>query len=216
MAHLPPILLIHGAGGGSWEWSVWLPELKLFNSNTYAVELQSHKKGLRHTELDHYLDQVINFCRENHLEKPVIIGSHMGAVLAIKCQAYVPASALILIDPLIPSGFLNRKGDAHFPEIVSFPTRSREGETSVPARMESGRVYQQLHQLSQFPKPTGPCLIVLAENDEDTPAEAGNELAEWLGADVASYAGMDHIDLLMGMKARDIARDTLNWLKKIL
>lgn len=216
MIQNPPFLLVHGAGGGAWEWSIWLQELRAVNPNTHAIELQSHEHGLRHTQLDHYLDQVINFAHRHQLRQPIIFGSHMGAVLAIKAQRYLPSTALVLLDPLVPVSFLRKANSPSFPEVVELPKRDLEYKGSgMPVRRESGLAFAQLHATSDFQNPNQPCLIILAENDSDTPAEAGNELAEWLKADVISYAGMDHIDLLLGKRAKDIAGDALEWISKL-
>ncbi|HEY4556436.1 MAG TPA: hypothetical protein VIG68_08390, partial [Lysobacter sp.] len=56
----PPInlLLVHGAGGGGWEWAIWQRVFDARGWTSAAPDLQPAAAGLAATGLDDYLAQV--------------------------------------------------------------------------------------------------------------------------------------------------------------
>lgn len=227
---LPEVVFVHGAGGGAWEWCVWQQGFNEHGWTTLAVNLTPHAKGLKHTRLDHYLDQIVNLLNTRDIKNPVLVGASMGAMLALRTADYLQASAYVLVNPVPPADIQHWTPPDEIPDIVpwsrsDFASTERSLFDASEAmqqyahanwRDESGFVLRDLYRQTAIPRPHKPVLIVLGEADDDIPPEAGNELAEYLHAEVASYARVSHVGALLGEQARKIADDTCLWLERKL
>lgn len=229
MKNKPKVVFLHGAGGGAWEWCIWQNEFERRGWPTLAAELTPDPQGLEHTRLDHYQDQIIRLLVEKDLEQPVIVGASMGAMLALRCSSVIDASAYILVNPVPPADITHWTPPGEFPTIVrwseldfgstqkNLPDADEHVQHFAHQRWrdESGAVLTELFSQTNVPKPDKPILIVLGEADDDVPAEAGNELAEYLRAQVVSYANVSHVGALLGNRAHAIASDVCDWLEHL-
>ena len=94
------VLLVHGAGGGAWEWNRWRGVLESHAMAVAAIELQPASQGLAATTLQDYAGQVR--AALHRLPRPrALIGASLGGLLAAMCAT--EADALVLLNPLPPA-----------------------------------------------------------------------------------------------------------------
>jgi len=97
------MVLIHGAGGGAWQWRDWLPVLNRLKAEVVALELKPNPTSLAATRLEDYLAQVLAVLEQD--EGPTaLIGASLGGLLALLAAAERPVSALALVNPVPPRG----------------------------------------------------------------------------------------------------------------
>lgn len=110
--NLPPILLIHGAGGSQLSWP---PEIRrLLGYNVYALDLPGHGKSDTFGEqtISAYAGHVLSWMEAVNHYRAVIIGHSMGGAIALHIAATRPArvAGLVLVglgSPLeIPSDLI--------------------------------------------------------------------------------------------------------------
>src|SRR5688572_28720195 len=90
-------LMVHGAGGGGWEWNVWARVFAAHGWRVEAPDLQPVAAGLAATRLRDYAAQVAGSLARLPLPR-VVVGASLGGLLALRCAA--DADALVLINPL--------------------------------------------------------------------------------------------------------------------
>ncbi len=228
MADDYPIVFVHGAGGGPWEWRFWR---EIFDRNDWrvsAVQLSPATFGLAETSFDTYLKQLVTLLEGSPARSPVLIGASMGGLLALKAASSVRASALVLVNSVPPLGnphWPPRK--VVFPDIITWGSRNTSDSTqrampdaddetvswvSRQWRDESGLVMREMYAGLACDIPDAPCLVVLGGNDEEVPAEAGAALAQQLNADLLRFDGVSHIGALLGARAPLIAEMVCTWL----
>lgn len=223
----PTAVMIHGAGGGGWEYVMWEPVFERAGYRVIARDLEPAAEGLARTTLDDYERQVEAWCRE--AEGPVVlIGASMGGILALRVAHRVGARAVVLINSVAPAGVGPVRERRTYPEIVRWADGPREETVeALPDateemidfawkrwRDESGRVLNELVAGVACLRPPGPTLVVLSEDDTDIPAATGQAIAAWAGADTFRYAGVSHVGPLLGRRANEIATQTLVWLER--
>src|SRR5688572_6205732 len=115
-------LMLHGAGGGAWEWNVWRRVFAAAGWSVTCPELQPSPQGLAATRFEDYLEQVVAAARASP-SPPVMIGASLGALLVLATAARVECAALILVNPMPP-----------LPEATSLPSRAAYPEVVPWAR----------------------------------------------------------------------------------
>jgi pimeloyl-ACP methyl ester carboxylesterase len=127
-------LLVHGAGGGGWEWAIWQRVLRARGVDALAPDLVPASDGLAATTLEDYRAQVVALARDvatgavaaaaapagqvrgmgnggrrepdrPSMPAPVVVGASLGGLLAAMACEAVAARALVLVNPLPPSPF---------------------------------------------------------------------------------------------------------------
>ncbi|HWA83232.1 MAG TPA: alpha/beta fold hydrolase, partial [Fimbriimonadaceae bacterium] len=78
VAAKPVAVMVHGAGGGGWEYRFWQPVFEKAGYRVVARDLVPAKGGLEKTTFDDYVDQI---CRAGGEHPAVLIGASMGGVL---------------------------------------------------------------------------------------------------------------------------------------
>ena len=96
----PNWLLIHGAGGGSWQWGRWQRRMEALGIGALTPQLTPGKHGLAQTGLDQYLEQLDQIASAARVD--LIVGASMGAVLAWQLAARHQRTRLVLINPPCP------------------------------------------------------------------------------------------------------------------
>jgi alpha-beta hydrolase superfamily lysophospholipase len=220
-------VMVHGAGGGGWEYHLWQPVFEKAGWVVVAPDLMPADGGLEKTRFADYLSQVQDWSKRRG-GKLVLIGASMGGILSLKAAETVTPDAIILVNSTTPAGVGPRRGGAAAPAIIRWANGPREEtEVAMPDsdqatidyawkrwRDESGAVVNEIRSGIQARKPACPVLVVLGQKDTDIPHTTGLELARWAGADVHLYAGMSHVGPLMSTRAAEVAHGVLDWVKK--
>lgn len=217
-------LLIHGAGGGGWEWNLWRGVFAAQGLRVDAPDLQPSPAGVQATVFDDYLAQVRAAMRA--LPRPrALVGASLGGLLA--AVAADEADALVLVNPLPPAPFHKRLPPRTWPDVVPWRRHARLASTcrALPDadcaavlyafrrwRDESGLTMNHTAAGLPVAKPRCPVLCMASENDEDIPATATVALAEAWQADLIRLDSASHIGPLFDRYATVAARQASVWL----
>jgi len=218
------IILVHGAGGGGWEYDLWKPVFTAAGYQFVAPDLLPRDPGgYEKTTLEDYIKQVVSWVPKG--EKPVFVGASMGGALALKAAERVPARAVVLVNSVPPAGVGPQRPAKKNPPVVRWANGPlKDTRDSMPDsdektilwawkkwRDESGAVMDALRAGVPARKPACPSLVVLGEKDTDIPYAIGLKLAEWSGGDVLLYRGMSHVGPLLSTRAAEVARAVCLW-----
>lgn len=96
-----PLLMIHGASGGSWSWENWMPRFAGAGFDCYALNLRGHppsppSPALGAVSLRDYADDVEGVM-DALGEPPVLMGHSMGGAIAQMVAAERSVPGLILV-----------------------------------------------------------------------------------------------------------------------
>ena len=86
--------MIHGAGGGGWEFDAWRGTFEAADYPVLTPDMLPSAAGLAATRFQDYLDQLLDL----GLERPILVGASMGAMLALKLAETVNPAALVIIN----------------------------------------------------------------------------------------------------------------------
>lgn len=220
-------MLIHGAGGGTWEWNRWRGVLEAHAIATQVLELQPAAQGLAATALQDYAAQVRAALRD--LQRPrVLVGASLGGLLAAMCAS--EADALVLANPLPPAPWHQRLPARSWDAVVPWRRNARLHSTRQAMRDaddasalwafrhwrdESGQALSQAHAGAEVAKPDCPALFVVSRQDEDVPPEIILEWAQAWRADRLETLADSHVGPLLGRQAQAIASQTVAWLNRL-
>lgn len=218
-------MLVHGAGGGAWEWNIWMRVFAASGWCCEALDLQPADAGLAVTSLADYTAQVEQVLARQ-AQPAVLIGASLGALLALRCAH--AAAALVLVNPLPPKPW-QLGSDKVWPEIVPWRrARSLEGTRRAMTeaddaaclyafrrwRDESGRVLNEAHAGVEVVAPAVACLVMASIDDTDVPHDRSVALAQGLGASLLNLPG-GHLAPLLGRGAATAATQAVAWLNTI-
>ncbi len=105
----PPLLFVHGAFGGAWQWSeLFLPLFAARGKLACAVSLRGHgasggRAALRRTTLADYRDDLARAVAELP-EPPVVVAHSLGGLVAQLLLGRAPMRGLVLLASLPPEG----------------------------------------------------------------------------------------------------------------
>lgn len=217
-------LLIHGAGGGGWEWNLWRGVLAAQGVHVATPDLQPAPAGLQATTFDDYVAQVRDAL--HRLPRPrALVGASLGGLLgAVAADA---ADALVLVNPLPPAPFHDGLSKRSWPQLVPWHRQARlaAARRAMPGaddaaalfafrhwRDESGTVLRAAQAGVAAARPHCPVLCIVSERDEDVPAAATLVLAAAWGADLIRLPLASHVAPLLGRGASAVARQVAAWL----
>lgn len=223
-------IMIHGAGGGGWEYRFWKPVFEKAKWKVIDRDLMPTKKGLTATTFDDYLSQVVNWVPKNR-GKVVVIGASLGGILALKSSEQIKPDAVILINgvPPLAVGEGKAKSDT-IPEILRWAngpikdTRDAMPDSDEATiqwahpqwRDESGAVIREVRAGIKTAPPQCPVLVIIGTDDTDILPSDSRATAAWAKADVFEYSATSHVGPLMGRRAKEIAEDATVWVKNRL
>ncbi|GAB3343156.1 alpha/beta hydrolase [Marilutibacter aestuarii] len=220
-------LLLHGAGGGGWEWAIWSGVFEAAGLAVSAPDLVPAGAGLAATGIEDYRAQAEAALRV--LPRPrLLVGASLGGLLAAAI-ARGEADALVLVNPLPPAPWAAELPARDWPARVPWARLARLDSTrraipdADPAsalyafrrwRDESGRVLRQAHEGLDLPPPDCPVLCVASGQDRDVPPGVTDGLARAWGADRMALPGASHVGPLLGREAVACAEAVLAWWRR--
>ncbi len=220
-------LLLHGAGGGGWEWNLWRGVFQAAGLQVAAPDLLPVAAGIAATRFGDYLMQASAALAA--LPRPcVVIGASLGGLLAARLSAQVasPVDGLVLVNPLPPAPWHAVLPAWEWPDVVRWRSDARLTSTRTalpdadPAtalfafrrwRDESGAVLREAHAGMPVQAPACPVLCIASAADEDVPSAATEALAAAWNADLLRLEG-SHVGPLLGLKSSAAAEQALAWL----
>jgi len=221
-------IMIHGAGGGGWEYRFWKPVFGKAGWQVIAPDLVPAKGGLKKTQFSDYVEQVIGWVPKKH-GKVVLIGASLGGILALKAAERIKPDAIILINGVAPAGTYPAKKETEpIPDVIRWAngplkdTRDAMPDSDEATilwahpqwRDESGSVLRTARAGIKATPPTCPVLVVIGSKDTDIPPAASRANAAWAKADVFEYVNTSHVGPLLGRRAKEIAEACATWIKR--
>lgn len=221
---LPTVVMVHGAGGGGWEYKYWRPIFEQAGCRVEAPDMVPVPGGLAKTRLRDYVNQTVRACGS----RPVIlVGASMGGVIVLKAASRVNVKALVLVSSAIPAGVgvpgrrvkypavLKWSNGPYSDTVASMPdTEEAIMRDAWPRwRDESGSVLGQIAKGVAVARPRVPVMSVIPDADETVPASDQRKLATWARADVRTWSGMSHIGPLFSWRKDAVADSVIAWLR---
>ena len=221
-------LLIHGAGGGGWEWRLWRHVLEARGHRVHTPDLHAAAGGIAATVYADYARQVRRAVER--LARPrVLVGASLGGLLAL--DAADAADALVLVNPLPPAPWHAQLPARSWPDVVPWGANARlsstrraladaDEATAIEAmrhwRDESGAVLRAAHAGLHRPRPTVPTLCFVSQADDDVPPALTRAMADAWEIELLASASTTHVGPLLGAAAAQTARQASDWLQRQL
>lgn len=219
LAARPVAVMIHGAGGGGWEWDIWKPVFQREGWDVVARDLVPVKGGLKKTRFEDYVQQVADTCPK---DRPfILVGASMGGPIALKVAERTHPSAVVLVNAVPATG----TGGKRYPDVIRWANGPLQDSIdsmpdSSPAvihkawklwRDESGAVLRTISAGVHAKEPACPVLVVIGDKDTDVNPKLSHEVAVRYQASIREYKGMSHVGPFLGTRAPKVAHDVLAW-----
>lgn len=219
-------LMVHGAGGGGWEWNIWRGLFTAHGIDVVAPDLHPVSAGLEATRFDDYLAQVRTAI--DALPRPrALVGASLGGLLAMACAG--SADALVLVNPLPPAPWADRLPPREWPDRVPWQREARlvstrqsltdaDDATALFAfrnwRDESGAVLRAAYAGVRVERPMCPALCFSSQGDDDVPPALTEALAADWNASLLRMPSSSHVGPLLGRDAGRMAVQAAGWLSR--
>ncbi|MEL1263704.1 alpha/beta hydrolase [Pseudoxanthomonas putridarboris] len=224
MSRFRSALLVHGAGGGGWEWNLWRDVFASSGMAVAAPDLEPIADGLAATRFGDYQRQARDALEA--LPRPrAVVGASLGGLLAMRVAE--DADALVLANPLPPAPWHRDLPAREWPGVVPWRRDARLSSTHRALsdsdeatalfafrrwRDESGAVLREAYAGLAIERPACPVLFVLSRRDEDIPVAIPRAMAAAWSADVLETPSGSHVGPLLGRHAAGVATQTVAWL----
>lgn len=217
-------LLVHGAGGGGWEWNIWCRVFAAHGIDCSAPDLRPSPEGVAATTFADYATQV-RAAIEAMPRPRVLVGASLGGLLAMTCAD--ATDALVLVNPLPPSPWSAGLPPREWPDVVPWRRDARLASTrrSLPDaddatalfafrhwRDESGAVLRAARDGIAVRAPSCPVLCIASAQDEDVPPTLTAALADDWNASLLRVSSPSHVGPLLGRDATSMAAQAAAWL----
>ncbi len=223
MAVKPQIVMIHGAGGGGWEYAYWKPIFEKAGYRVIAKDLDPVAGGLEKTTFEDYVNQVV---ASTSGRPTILLGASMGGALALKAADRVQPVLIVLVSSAVPRPVFTSESAPDYPKIIKWKNGPYEDTvSSMPDadeatrkfafprwRDESGAVLNELKTSIEVRKPSCPVLSIIPEGDDTVKPDLQQQLAYWAGADTIRYQNMSHIGPLFSRRREEVAHAIIAWL----
>lgn len=223
-------LLVHGAGGGAWEWRRWTPRLRGAGFAVHELDLRPAAGGWGATLLQDYRDQVVEALQQARHPR-LLVGASLGGLLALMAAPGQAVAGIVLVNPVPPAPWHRQLPPRELAgAIVPWGLRAQLQGTrgsmpdSDPAstlhafrrwRDESAEALRQAWRGVEVPAPGCPVLLLGAEADQDVPASVSEGMASALGFDYIVMPRTGHVDPLLGDPARRCVQAAVRWVNAI-
>ena len=217
-------LLVHGGGGGGWEWNVWKGVFEAARLRVDAPDLQASPHGLANTTFDDYARQVREAVEP--LPRPrALVGASLGGLLAMACAD--AADALVLVNPLPPAPWHAQLPGREWPDVVPWQRDARltgtrralpdaDEATALFAfrnwRDESGLAMRRAYDGIAVDRPRCPTLCIASMVDDDVPPALTAAVAMAWEASLLRATAVSHVGPLLGRNAAECATQAVAWL----
>ncbi|MGY1410379.1 MULTISPECIES: alpha/beta fold hydrolase [unclassified Luteimonas] len=221
---LRSVLMVHGGGGGGWEWVMWQGVFEAARLQVNAPDLQASPRGLSETRFDDYAAQVRMGLEA--LPRPrAVVGASLGGLLAAVCAD--AADAAVLVNPLPPAPWHAQLPHRDWPDVVPWQRDARltgtrralpdaDEATALFAfrhwRDESGRAMREAYAGITVARPACPLLCIVSMVDDDVPPALTAAFAGDWDASLLRAQAVSHVGPLLGRGAADCAAQALTWL----
>ena len=218
------VLLLHGAGGGGWEWNAWREAFEAVGIAAAAPDLQPATRGVAATTLADYASQAL--ARLRSLQRPrAVAGASLGGLLALSVAD--EADAVVLVNPLPPEPWHAGLPPRDWPDLVPWRHEARLAGTrrALPDaddasalyafrhwRDESGRALREACSGVDVARPDVRMLCIAAQHDGDVPPALTTAFARAWEAELWRLPGCSHAGALLGRGAPALAARVSRWL----
>lgn len=228
-ASAPDLVLLHGAGGGAWEWTRWV---RLLRARGWVVHVPDFSRACTASALTDA--SAFSQLRTELLERLssnancVLVGASLGGLLAAAMANRLQARALILLNPAPPALAAKQSLDV----VVAQDDRPWGLRASVVGTQRavtelhaldvlrvfrrwsdcSHRLLQEIGDGIAVPRPSMPCLLLSSDSDAELSIESGRLLAARWGAEQRCLQGT-HVGPLLGTEAGAAVTEVVGWLR---
>lgn len=223
----PIVVMVHGAGGGGWEYDFWKPVWTKAGFEVIANDLEPVAGDYAKTEFADYERQVVTWAKPTSKAPLILVGASMGGILSLKAAESLRPAAIVLVNSVPPARVGQPSAGKPYPPVIQWKggpvqdTRDSlpDGDEKtvqfcVPRwRDESGSVLNSIRAGIAVRKPECPVLVIIGEADTDVSPADSHALAKWANADSFSYAKTSHIGPLFGFRREEISAQIINWVK---
>lgn len=219
----PVAVMVHGAGGGGWEYKFWKPVFEKAGYRVVAPDLKPVDGGYEKTTFADYVAQIEKAAGKN---PAVLIGASMGGVLVLKAAESLHPKAMILVCSTSPAmanpeigekypPVIRWKGGPYKDTVASMPDSDEATRRYAHPRWrdESGAVLNAISAGVRTAKPGCPVLCVIPEADDTIAPARQQELAKWCSADTLRFQGMSHVGPLLSTRGGEVAALAAQWLE---
>lgn len=224
MVSLDTVIMIHGAGGGGWEYRFWAPIFQKAGYRVIARDLVPARGGLGKTTVDDYLCQIRSWTPRRN-GRLILVGASMGGPLALAAARWLKPDAVVLVNPVPEIGIKGRKPSPTIVRWANGPFKDTleampdsDDMTKLYAwrrwRDESGTVLNRLSRGLRPRRPRCPILVVISGQDADVPPALSRATARRLRADVMTLPRMSHVGPLLSRDASKVATSVIQWLSR--
>lgn len=225
LAPKPVAVMVHGAGGGGWEYRFWKPAFERAGYRVVAPDLVPVRGSYAATKLDDYVAQIV---RASGPRPAVLVGASMGGVLVLKAAERLQPKTIVLVCSTLPKiegaaartgkpypDIVRWKGGPYSDTVASMPDSDEATRRFAHPRWrdESGAVLNAISAGVQVKKPSCPVLSVIPEADDSIPPAEQQKLAQWAGADTLRFKGMSHVGPLLSKRAGEVAKLVQTWVE---
>lgn len=223
--HGKTVLMVHGAGGGGWEFTLWRHVFEAAQWRVVAPDLTPGAHGIEATRFADYEAQVRAWCVAS--APSLIIGASLGGLLALRIADAAPVARLVLVNPMPPQGYAGALAhSAHYPGRIDWQKRASLASTAAALpdadpitwqwswrrwRDESGAVMNAAVAGMAVETPRAATLVVVSGEDRDIHPQTTRQLARDLGADLLELGEASHVGPLLGRDAAHTATRVLAW-----